>query len=103
LDGFPVGYSVRPLVAWYGDMGMGLHLWRLVGLGKLTAVVEFHPPVTIEAFGSRKEMAKHCHQQVALGVAAALGGRPAASAAVAESSTNIAGGLVSSDRGVPAA
>jgi 1-acyl-sn-glycerol-3-phosphate acyltransferase len=103
LDGFPIGYSVRPLVAWYGDMAMGGHLWRLVGLGKLTVVVEFHPSVTIAELGSRKAMAEHCHGLVARGVAAALAGRPTPSAAPAETSTNIAGGLVSSERGVPAA
>ena len=100
LDGFPLGYAIRPLVAWYGDMAMGGHLWRLVGLGKLTAVLEFHPPVTIAEFRSRKAMAEHCHRLVARGVAAALAGRPGISG---ESSTNVAGGLVSSDRGVPSA
>jgi 1-acyl-sn-glycerol-3-phosphate acyltransferase len=103
LDGFPLGYAMRPLIAWYGDMAMGGHLWRLVGLGKLTAVVEFHPPVTIEAFRSRKAMAEHCHRQVSRGVAAALAGRPAPAAGAAESSTNVKGGLVSSGQGVPAA
>ena len=52
LDGFPIGYGLRPLVAWYGDMAMGGHLWRLAGLGKLTATVAFHPPVTIAEFRS---------------------------------------------------
>jgi lyso-ornithine lipid O-acyltransferase len=90
LDGFPIGYAMRPLIAWYGDMAMGGHLWRLAGLGKLTATIMFHPPVTIAAFGSRKALAEHCQRKVARGVAAALSGRPP------ESSTIIAAGLIKS-------
>jgi 1-acyl-sn-glycerol-3-phosphate acyltransferase len=82
---------MRPLIAWYGDMAMGSHLWRLAGLGKLTATVEFHPPVTIVEFGSRKELAEHCQRRVASGVAAALAGRPAL-----ESSTILDAGLIKS-------
>jgi 1-acyl-sn-glycerol-3-phosphate acyltransferase len=76
LDGFPLGYAMRPLIAWYGDMAMGSHLWRLAGLGKLTATVEFHRAVTIAEFRSRKGLAEHCQRMVASGVAAALAGRP---------------------------
>src|SRR5262249_5701030 len=91
LDGFPVGYGMRPLIAWYGDMAMGGHLWRLAGLGKLTATITFHRPVTIAEFRSRKALAEHCHRTVAAGVAAALAGR-----VVPETSTKIAAGLVKS-------
>ena len=90
LDGFPVGYGMRPLIAWYGDMAMGGHLWRLAGLGRLTATIAFHRPVTIAEFRSRKGLAEHCQRTVAAGVAAALAGR------TPESSTNVAGGLVKS-------
>jgi hypothetical protein len=41
-------------------------------------VVEFHPTVTIESFGSRKALTDHCFREVASGVAAALSGRPQA-------------------------
>ncbi len=72
LDGLPLGRHQRPLVAWYGDMEMGGHLWRLVGLGRLRARVVFHEPVTIERFASRKALAAHCHATIAAGVAEAL-------------------------------
>jgi len=39
-------------------------------------VVEFHPPVTIEEFGSRKALAAHCERQIAVGLSSALAGRP---------------------------
>lgn len=74
LNGFPIGHALRPYFAWYGEMGLASHLWRALGLGRVTVVVEFHRPVTIDEFGSRKALAEHCHQVVADGVAAALSG-----------------------------
>lgn len=75
LDGLPLGRSLRPLFAWYGDMDLAPHLWQLAGLGRLTVVVHFHPPVTVEDFASRKRLSDHCHAEVAKGVALALSGR----------------------------
>ncbi len=75
LDGIPLGRHLRPLVAWYGDMELLSHAWTLLGLGNLTAVVEFHEPVTIESFGSRKGLAEYCMRQVGRGMATALSGR----------------------------
>lgn len=75
LDGVPMGRYLRPLFAWYGDMGLARHLWQAAGMGFLTVVVEFHPPVTFDDFGSRKALSGHCQVAVARGVAAALSGR----------------------------
>jgi 1-acyl-sn-glycerol-3-phosphate acyltransferase len=75
LDGLPLGRYLRPLCAWYGDMDLAPHLWQLAGLGRLTAVVHFHPPVTLAEFDSRKALADHCQVAAARGVAAALTGR----------------------------
>ena len=75
LDGMPIGRTLRPFFAWYGDMELAPHIWRMAGFGKVTVVVEFHPPVTIDAFGSRKALSDHCHSVVADGVAAAISGR----------------------------
>ena len=76
LDGVPMGRYLRPLFAWYGDMEMGGHLWHVAGLGWATVVVEFHPPATIEAYGSRKMLSDYCQGQVTAGMSAALSGRP---------------------------
>lgn len=75
LDGAPMGRYLRPYVAWYGDMDMASHLWTAAGLGWITAVVEFHPPVTIAELGSRKALSDHCYRAVAAGVSSALTGR----------------------------
>lgn len=75
LDGLPMGRALRPFFAWYGDMEMGGHIWRMLGLGGFTVVVTFHDPVTIAEFGSRKALAVHCRAAIAVGMAAALSGR----------------------------
>lgn len=75
LDGLPIGRRFRSFFAWYGDMNLGPHLWRLLGLGKLEAVVEFHPPVMVADFSSRKALADFCHQRVSRGVGRSLAGR----------------------------
>lgn len=76
LNGFPLGRSLRPLLAWYGDMELAPHLWHFAGLGRVKVIAEFHPPVTIDQFGSRKALADHCRQAIARGVAEAIAGRP---------------------------
>jgi len=75
LNGIPMGHGLRPLVAWYGDMTLGPHLWQFSRLGKVTAVVEFHPPVDLKDAGSRKDLTRYCLTAVAGGVERALTGR----------------------------
>jgi lyso-ornithine lipid O-acyltransferase len=76
LDGMPMGRSFRPFFAWYGDMELPPHLWRMLGLGVLTVEVIFHEPVTIDRFGTRKALAEECWRIVSEGVATLLVGRP---------------------------
>ncbi|NYZ12990.1 1-acyl-sn-glycerol-3-phosphate acyltransferase [Azospirillum sp. RWY-5-1] len=75
LDGIPLGINFRPIYAWYGDMDLAPHLWRAFTIGKVTVEVEFHPPVTVEGFPSRKALADHCQTVVAAGVERAITGR----------------------------
>jgi 1-acyl-sn-glycerol-3-phosphate acyltransferase len=75
LDGMPLTMSMRHLVAWYGAMAMGAHLWRLLGLGRIEARVIFHPVVDRAAFASRKALARHCEQIVGAALARANAGR----------------------------
>ncbi len=84
LDGMPIGRQWRSLVSWYGDMGMVEHAWRLIGLGRITAELRFHPPVTLESFASRKDLAQHCEQTIARGLAEAYAGRGPAPAAASD-------------------
>ncbi|MEI8393420.1 MAG: lysophospholipid acyltransferase family protein [Rhodospirillaceae bacterium] len=75
LDGMPLGRMLRPVYAWYGDMDLGPHLWELAKLGGITVIVEFHPPTTVEATGSRKSLAEACFRVIRDGVSRAVSGR----------------------------
>lgn len=75
VDGVPIGRHLRPFYAWYGDMDLFSHAAELLGLGRLTVTVSFHPPVTIDQFGSRKALAQHCYEQIVRSHSDALSGR----------------------------
>jgi 1-acyl-sn-glycerol-3-phosphate acyltransferase len=75
LDGIPIGRAFRPFFAWYGDMMLASHMWRMAGLGTVTVAVHFHPPLTAVACGSRKALAAAAQDAVSHGVAALLSGR----------------------------
>ena len=74
LNALPMCYRNRAYVAWYGDMTLGGHLWTFTRLGRARVVVEFHPPVLMSDFRSRKELTQHCYQTIAAGVDKALSG-----------------------------
>ncbi len=75
LNSLPMGYGNRAYLAWYGDMTLGDHLWNFARLGPARVVVEFHDPVSIADFRSRKELTQHCYARVSGGVANALHGK----------------------------
>jgi 1-acyl-sn-glycerol-3-phosphate acyltransferase len=77
LDGIPLGRFYRPFFAWYGDMTMVPHLWKMMGLGQLTVVMTFHEPVRLKDFGSRKLLSEHCATVIAAGMSAMIAGREA--------------------------
>jgi lyso-ornithine lipid O-acyltransferase len=56
-------------------MALAPHLWRMLGLGRLEVVVEFHPPTSLTVCGSRKMLARYCEERIAEGLAGALSGR----------------------------
>jgi len=62
LNGMPLGRSLRPFLAWFGDMELVPHLWEVVALGWVTVIVEFHPPTSLEESGTRKALAAACHE-----------------------------------------
>jgi 1-acyl-sn-glycerol-3-phosphate acyltransferase len=74
LDGMPLGRSLRPIYAWYGDMPLFDHLWQALTLGRITVVVEFHEPF-IAAGMTRKALAARCEADVMDGFVRAVTGR----------------------------
>ncbi len=76
LGGLPMGRASRPVFAWYGDMDLASHFWRLAQHRGLRATVLLHPPVDPAAFASRKELSQAVWQTVAEGAATLRQNRP---------------------------
>jgi len=64
LYGLPLCRRGRPVVAWYGDMDLASHAWRLLGLGPLDAHIRIGPPVSLDAFPDRKALARYAEDKV---------------------------------------
>jgi lyso-ornithine lipid O-acyltransferase len=75
VNGMPVNRANRYKIAWVGDMDFGPHAWGLLGLGRIRAVIQYHPAVRRDDFASRKDLARHCETMVAQGLRAARAGR----------------------------
>ena len=80
----PAGRATRPLFAWYGDMDIGSHFWRLAQHRGLRVTVLLHPPLDPAAFPSRKALAQATWTAVAQGAAALRQNRPARPVTVGE-------------------
>lgn len=76
LGGLPMGRASRPVFAWYGDMDLASHYWRLAQHRGLRATVLLHPPVDPAAYASRKALAQAMWQTVAEGAATLRQNRP---------------------------
>jgi 1-acyl-sn-glycerol-3-phosphate acyltransferase len=73
IHGIPMGRENRPLYAWYGDMELVPHLWEALKAGPLDVVVEFHPPLSLDAM-DRKALAGTAEKLVRTGQIRALAG-----------------------------
>jgi len=77
LGYLPAGRATRPLFAWYGDMDIGSHFWRLAQHSGLRVTVLLHAPLDPRAFPSRKALAQASWKAVADGAATLRQNRPA--------------------------
>ena len=77
LYGLPLCRRGRPVVAWYGDMDMGSHAWKLLGLGPLDVYIRIGPPVPLDQFPDRKALARYAEEKIRNDVVELLRGRPA--------------------------
>ncbi len=68
MNGMPLLRSQRPLVAWLGDVELFDHLRQFLGLARTVVTIEFHEPITLEAAGCRKDLARYCEEQVSAGL-----------------------------------
>ncbi len=76
LGYLPAGRASRPLFAWYGDMDIGSHFWRLAQHRGLRATILLHPPIDPANYRSRKELSQAVWNTVADGASALRQNRP---------------------------
>ena len=95
LAGLPTGRATRPLFAWYGDMDIASHFWRLAQHRGLRGTVLLHAPLDPARFADRKALAQAAWHAVADGAATLRQNRPARPLAVE-------GGAPASESGSPA-
>lgn len=76
VHGIPLGRADRPLVGWYGDMDMQSHAWALLQAGPLDVVIRISPPVPLDAYAGRKELAEKTETAIRENVVRTLRSRP---------------------------
>jgi 1-acyl-sn-glycerol-3-phosphate acyltransferase len=69
LGGLPACRRDRPLFAWYGDMDLGSHFWRLARRSKARATVVLHAPLDPAHYPDRKALTAACAEVVTAGCA----------------------------------
>jgi lyso-ornithine lipid O-acyltransferase len=77
LSGLPTGRATRPVFAWYGDMDIATHFWRLGQETGLRATVVLHGVVDPARFSDRKALSRAVWRTVAAGAATLRQNRPA--------------------------
>jgi 1-acyl-sn-glycerol-3-phosphate acyltransferase len=78
LGGLPACRRDRPHFAWYGDMDIGSHAWRLARRSKVRATVVLHTPLDPAAYPDRKALTAACAEVVAEACATLRQNRPVA-------------------------
>jgi 1-acyl-sn-glycerol-3-phosphate acyltransferase len=76
LGGLPACRRDRPLFAWYGDMDIGSHFWRIARRSGARATVLLHTPVDPAGITDRKVLTQRVEAVVAAGAAQLRQNRP---------------------------
>ncbi len=74
LHGLPMGRQFRPHVAWYGDMELAGHLWKVFAEGALDVVVTWGEPVAVTQATDRKALTRDLEASVRRMTVSALSG-----------------------------
>ncbi|RME66323.1 MAG: 1-acyl-sn-glycerol-3-phosphate acyltransferase [Alphaproteobacteria bacterium] len=75
VNDLPLSRAGRYKIAWVGEDEFAPHFRQVMRLGRIRAVLQYHAPVRLADFGSRKALAQHCHAVVAAGLRRANSGR----------------------------
>ena len=75
VHGISLARADRPRVGWYGDMEMQSHAWTVLKSGPLRVTVKVGPPIPLESFTGRKELALSSERAVRKAVLGLVRGR----------------------------
>lgn len=64
MDGMPLGRAGMPMIAWYGDMEIGPHAWRLLQAGPIDVHISLGRPIPLDTFADRKALARHTEAEI---------------------------------------
>ena len=92
LGCLPTGRASRPVFAWYGDMDIATHFWRLGQRCGLRATVLLHAPLDPARFPDRKALSQAVWRIVADGASTLRQNRPAKPLGAAQDDAAGAGG-----------
>ena len=70
LGGMPTRRSTRAIFAWYGDMNLASHFWRLAQSTGMRVTIKVHPAMDPLEYPNRKVLAQAAWDAVAGGAAA---------------------------------
>jgi 1-acyl-sn-glycerol-3-phosphate acyltransferase len=65
----------RPDIAWYGDMELPGHAWRLLAGGPLDVKIRIGEPLSLAEFANRKALARYGEARIRADVADMLRNR----------------------------
>ena len=64
LNGIPINRWLRPMIAWYGDMDLRPHLFKLIGLMSIKAKLIYLDPVNTQNFENRKDLSNYLEDRI---------------------------------------
>jgi lyso-ornithine lipid O-acyltransferase len=91
LGGLPTRRASRPVFAWYGDMDIASHFWRMGQHSGLRVTVLLHAPLDPARFPDRKALSLAVWRTVADGASTLRQNRPAQPLGVTEGEAAAAG------------
>jgi 1-acyl-sn-glycerol-3-phosphate acyltransferase len=76
MAGLPVGRMNRPVFAYYGDMNIGSHFWRLIRSHAFGVTLLLHPPIDPRDYADRKSLTRALESIIADSAATLRQNRP---------------------------
>ena len=64
LNGIPINRWLRPMIAWYGDMDLHPHLYKLIRLKSIKTKLIYLKPINTNNFKNRKDISNYLEDKI---------------------------------------